>query len=96
MSSQLDKGKCIVVDQLPPSPKSSSNSEGTSSRSITSEAWEHFIQLSSYPLRLRSKSRYCGKEYKVDSYKREKYKISWPSPSGQKLVLPTSEKWRAM
>jgi len=64
MTSQLDKGKCVAVDSAPPSSKSSSNAEGTPNKSTTSEAWEHFIQLSSDPLHPRSKCRYCGKEYK--------------------------------
>ena len=64
MTSQFDKGKRVAVDSTPPSSKSSSNAEGTPNKSTTSEAWEHFIQLSSDPLHPRSKCRYCGKEYK--------------------------------
>ncbi|KAK9221778.1 hypothetical protein WN944_010207 [Citrus x changshan-huyou] len=64
MTSQLDKGKRIAVDSAPPSSKSSSNAEGMPNKSTTSEAWEHFIQLSSDPPHPRSKCRYCGKEYK--------------------------------
>ncbi|KAH9662777.1 BED-type domain-containing protein [Citrus sinensis] len=64
MTSQLDKGKRVAVNSAPPSSKSSSNAEGMPNKSTTSEAREHFIQLSSDPLHPRSKCRYCGKEYK--------------------------------
>ncbi|KAH9736326.1 BED-type domain-containing protein [Citrus sinensis] len=69
MTYQFDKGKRVAVDSTPPSSKSSSNAEGTPNKSTTSEAWEHFIQLSSDPLHPRSKCRYCGKEYKCGFHK---------------------------
>lgn len=70
MSSQLHKGKCIDVDSAPPSSNSSTNAEGMPTTSTTSEAWEHFIQLSSDPLHPISKCRYCGKEYRCGFNKR--------------------------
>ena len=55
MTSKLDKGKRVAVDSVPLSSKSSSNAKGTHNKSTTSEVWEHFIQLSPYPLHPISK-----------------------------------------